>query len=271
MSDSMQRFKARLESSVLRHPIILSNPYTSWFQRGEFSKAQARAFLVEFSVFSNQFLVAQLQKTLNADTLEEMHASKEILVNEIGVGFRGGGDRTENGVLGSIHGSVEGGVFHFRAAHFELLTRMARQFDLGFATLGKRRFGSRATLHFCDELIRLYGHEDYTTAAAASWAVENWAAAGFWDELVEGWQGYREKHDLARLDMAFFTWHARIEANHSRHTWDELAATYARRHIDEEDFVRHANEMLDAVSVFWHGLDTQREAIAAEAQRAKAG
>src|SRR5690606_26878111 len=87
MDERARRFKARLERDVLRHPVIVANPYTPWFRRGEFDDAHARAFLVQFSVFSNQFLVAQLMKMLNADTLEEMRESKEILANEIGVGF----------------------------------------------------------------------------------------------------------------------------------------------------------------------------------------
>ena len=271
MGGSEKDFRARLERDVLGHEVIRANPYTAWFKHGDFSPAQARAFLVQFSVFSNQFLVAQLHKVLNADTLEEMHASKEILANEIGVGFRG--TRAANdAVLGSTLGSVEGGTFHFSAAHFELLTRMARQLGLEFADLGKRRFGSGATLHFCDELVRLYGHEDYQVAAAASWAIENWAAAGFWNELVEGWQRYARRSRRDTFDIGFFTWHARIEANHAQHTSDELAEILADHYIDQDRFVSNANLMLDAVLVFWRGLDVQRVAIAAEgATNAKAG
>ena len=270
MNDRMGRFKARLERDVLSHPIIVANPYTAWFKRGTFSRQQARAFLTQFSVFSNQFLLAQLHKTLNAETLDEMHASKEILANEIGVGFLSAG-KTDDAELGSLRGSIEGGTFRFRAAHFELLVRMARQFGLSFADLGKRRFGSQSTLFFCDELIRLYGHEDYTIAAAASWAVENWAAAGFWDELVDGWERYRVSQRLNRLDVGFFTWHARLEANHSKHTWDELATTLAYCDLNVDDFVRHANEMLDAVAVFWRGLDEQRRTLDEVTEHAKAG
>lgn len=269
MGESPSAFRQRLEREVLSHAVIRANPYTAWFRQGDFSPAQARAFLVQFSVFSNQFLVAQLQKVLNAETLEEMRASKEILANEIGVGFRGAG---ADPVLGGASGSVEGGTFHFRAAHFELLARMARQFGLGFADLGKRRLGTGATLYFCDELKRLYAHEDYQVASAASWAVENWAAAGFWDELVEGWARYAERTGAAAFDMGFFTWHARIEANHARHTADELAELLARRYIDQDRFVSNANLMLDAVLVFWRGLDVQRVALAAEERiHAKAG
>jgi hypothetical protein len=152
MGQSAATFRSRLEHDVLRHPAIRSNPFTAWFKDGDFRATQARAFLVQFSVFSNQFLIAQLGKVLNADTLEEMRASKEILANEIGVGFRG---PRGDALLGDTEGSIEGGVFHFRAAHFELLLRMARHFDLEFADLGKRRFGTQPTLHFCDELGRL--------------------------------------------------------------------------------------------------------------------
>jgi hypothetical protein len=260
MRDSAARFNARLERDVLGHAVIHSNPYTAWFKHGDFSEEQAREFLVQFSVFSNQFLVAQLGKVLNAETLEEMRASKEILANEIGVGFRGpGGDA----VLGDTEGSIEGGVFHFRAAHFELLVRMARQFGLGFADLGKRRLGTDTTLFFCDELLRLYAHENYQVSAAASWAIENWAAAGFWDELVEGWRRYQRRRARKPLDMGFFTWHARLEANHARHTADELAAVLRAYDIDQDRFVHDANEMLDAVLVFWRGLDEQRRSLEA--------
>src|SRR5688572_23589236 len=269
MASPPTAFRARLDREVLGHPVIRANPYTAWFKQGDFTAAQARAFLVQFSVFSNQFLVAQLQKVLNAETLDEMRASKEILANEIGVGFRGAGG---DALLGSTLGSVEGGTFHFSAAHFELLARMAQQFGLHFADLGKRRFGTGATLHFCDELQRLYAHEDYQVAAAASWAIENWAAAGFWDELVEGWGRYGQRMMREPFDLGFFTWHARIEANHAQHTQDELAQLLADHYIDEDRFVKNANLMLDAVLVFWRGLDFQRAALAAEGTiNAKAG
>jgi len=270
MNDLTQRLKGRLEAEVLSHRIIASNPYTAWFKQGEFTWPQARAFLVQFSVFSNQFLIAQLHKMINADTLEEMRASKEILANEIGVGFRGG-SRSEDPQLGGIEGSVEGSTFHFRAAHFELLTRMARHFDLSFSDLGKRRLGTEATLFFCDELVRLYGHEDYTIATAASWAIENWAAAGFWDELVEGWERFAKREGLRKLDMAFFSWHARLEANHAHHTWEEVETFCGRPELDQDAFIRYANEMLDGVYAFWRGLDEQRRAIAAEQRHAQLG
>jgi hypothetical protein len=257
-----QHFTSRLKKEVLSHPVIVSNPYTVWFARGEASLEQARAFLVQFSVFSNEFLVAQLRKMINADTVDAMRESKEILANEIGVGFRTD-TRVDDAELGSLSGSIEGGTFRFRAAHFELLVRMARGLGLRFEELGKRRFGIESTVFFCDELLRLYGHEDYAVAAAASWAVENWAAAGFWDQLVLGWEKFRERTRLSRLNIGFFTWHARLEANHARHTWDELSDWYAAHDVDEDAFVAHANEMLDAVNVFWTGLDRQRQGIAA--------
>ena len=80
-------FQARIDRELLKHPIITDNAYTAWFEHGKQSHEQVMSFIVQFSVFSNQFLVAQLQKTLNADTLEGMRASKEILANEIGVVF----------------------------------------------------------------------------------------------------------------------------------------------------------------------------------------
>src|SRR6476661_6625574 len=86
------RFRSRLDSELFNHRVITSNPYTAWFSRGEQNEAQIREFVVQFSVFSNQFLIAQLNKVINADTLEGMRASKEILANELGVTFRKSGE-----------------------------------------------------------------------------------------------------------------------------------------------------------------------------------
>ena len=85
------------------------------------------------------------------------------------------------------------------------------------------------------------------------------------------WRRLRRKREKT-FDIGFFTWHARIEANHAEVTSDELTELLAEHHIDQERFIRNANLMLDAVLVFWRGLDIQRAALAAgERTHAKAG
>ncbi|MEX2489138.1 MAG: hypothetical protein WD356_06360 [Pseudomonadales bacterium] len=252
--DDFREFKDRIENEVLQHPVIVANPFTPWFEQGTFTVQQAREFLRQFSVFSNEFLVAQLRKMLNADSLEEMRAGKEILANEIGVTFKGGsGQSGKDKDLGAADGSVDGGIFRFRAAHFELLLRMAEHLGLEFKDLGKRRFGWPSTLYFCDELVRLYGSDDYVTGNAASFAVENWAAAGFWDELIRGWNIFKER-ECPDLPLIFFSWHAKIEANHAQHTQDELEEYFFNNEVDQNRFINDANEMLDGVYEFWRGL-----------------
>ncbi|MEA3412369.1 MAG: hypothetical protein U9R74_12635 [Pseudomonadota bacterium] len=263
-------FQARIARELLNHRVITNNPYTAWFRRGGQDVEQVRALTVQFSVFSNQFLVAQLRKVINADSLEGMRASKEILANEIGVVFNAGalhrpqqaevGDAVDPELV-STRGTVEGGIFHFRAAHFEWLMQVADALGLEFGAVGQRRHGTAATLHFCDELARLYGSEDYRISQAASYAVENWASAGFWDELIEGLRRFNRRTG-AGLPLAFFAWHARLEAQHARHTQEELESLYFTGEVDEAGFIRDGNEMLDAVAVFWEGLDEQRRRLA---------
>ncbi len=256
-------FQKRINQELLTHKVITFNPYTHWFANASLSNAQVKSFIVQFSVFSNQFLVAQLHKMINADTIEEMRASKEILANEIGVHFSGDlQEKTDdNGDLGGLEGSVEGGRFHFRAAHFELLVRMAEQLGLDFHLLGKRSRGRKETLFFCDELIRLYGNENYQIATAASYAVENWAAAGFWDQLVAGLSLYKASHHMDKLPLTFFSWHSKIEANHAHHTQEELESFYFNFSVDENAFIKTGLEMLDGVYAFWHGLDQDRQKL----------
>ena len=108
-------------------------------------------------------------------------------------------------------------------------------------------------MHFCDELLRIYGSEDPSTAEGASYAVEHWAAAGFWKELIAGLTAYRDRTGLA-LPLGFWTWHDRVEDQHAAHTADELAEAYGQPWFDEERFLAAAQEMLDGVQVFWDGL-----------------
>lgn len=271
------KFQQRINHELLQHRIIVQNDYCQWYQQGEQNRAQVREFVVQFSVFSNLFLIAQLHKTINADTLEGMHASKEILANEIGVIFNAqqqgqkaaafssdtdtdAGTATDPDIV-STEGSVEGGQFRFKAAHFEWLYRMAQKLDLEFNDIGKRRHGTEATLFFCDELTRIYGNEDYLISQAASYAVENWAAAGFWDQLVNGFEKFNDTSDI-KLPLGFFTWHALIESQHAAHTQEELEELYFDREIDEDKFIHYGNEMLDGVAVFWDGLEQQRKQLA---------
>jgi hypothetical protein len=270
-------FQHRIQAELLTHPVITDNRYTAWFRRGEQSEAQLRAFTVQFSVFSNLFLVAQLTKMINADSLEGMRASKEILANEIGVTFRSqkpttsaapaAGTAADPEFVGT-EGTIEGGTFRFEAGHFEWLFKVAQALKLEFREIGKRRFGTPSTLFFCDELVRLYGHEDYAISQAASFAVENWAAAGFWQELIDGLTRYNAKHGT-RIPLGFFAWHNRLEAQHARHTQEELEEYYFQHEVNEGDFIRYGREMLDGVAAFWDGLEEERLRLADGEARAE--
>ena len=187
-----------------------------------------------------------------------MRASKEILANEIGVVFNSAAkSKTDpanregqgDAELVSTEGTVDGGVFRFRAAHFEWLLRIAVKLGLRFDDIGRRVHGTDSTLLFCDELIRLYGSEDYMTSQAASYAVENWAAAGFWDQLVSGLAKFNEQMKTP-LPLAFFTWHARIEGQHAQHTQEELEELYFEPRSGRRCL--HRNRQRDARGLWRH-------------------
>jgi pyrroloquinoline quinone (PQQ) biosynthesis protein C len=243
------KFQRRINKELLKHRVITENPYTAWFEHGEQNLEQIKAFIIQFSVFSNQFLIAQLHKMIHADTLESMRASKEILANEIGVRFKSAGHTHGVRKLGATEGSVEGGVFHFGAGHFEWLYNLAKKLGLSFAEIGQPKHGTNPTLFFCDELIRLYGGDDYQISQAASYAVENWAAAGFCL--------FNERNGT-HLPLGFFIWHDQLECQHAAHTQEELEELYFILELDEDSFIRYGNEMLDGVAAFWDGLDGQR-------------
>jgi hypothetical protein len=245
--------REQVDQLVRTHPVVADNRYTRWFATGSATAAEVRHLTVQFSVFSHLFVEAQLRKVINAADLETYHAGKEILMNELGVVFSGRPDG--DGV--STEGSVDGSRYAHRAAHFEWLVRFAAPLGLGFDDLGKRRHGTPATLHFCDELLRIYGAEDPSTAEGASYAVENWAAAGFWKELIAGLSAFKAR-ECPDLHLGFWTWHDRVEDQHAAHTADELEEAVGMPGFDADRFLSGAAEMLDGVHAFWAGLDADR-------------
>jgi len=269
-------FASKALTIVSKHPIVQRNEYTEWFASGEQSVEQAQELVKQFSVFSNLFLLAQLNKVINAPTLDEMREGKEILANEIGVVFKPANKKSKD-VAGtfdpsivSTAGTVEGGIYSNRAAHFEWLCDVGRSMGLGFEDMGKRRHGSPATLHFCDQLYDIYGSDDLSVSLGASFAIEHWANAGFWDDLVEGFTklNQREGPGVTLPDgtvshtspLGFWKFHQALEAQHAAHTMDELEEAYAAGRItDEAKFEEAANAMLDACAVFWAGLDANRK------------
>src|SRR5256885_8191822 len=226
-SGDLARFRRRVEALVHPHPVVVDNAYTRWFAAGSADRDEVRHLAVQFSVFSHQFVEAQLRKVLNAADLDSYRSGKEILMNELGVVFKptlpgapvpgGAGAAAAEGVDPDIvgtEGTVDGGRFRFTAAHFEWLLRFGAPIGLGFDDMGKRRHGTPSTLFFCDELLRIYGSEDASIAEGASYAVENWAAAGFWKELIAGLRAFRAR-ECPNLPLGFFTWHDMVEDQHA--------------------------------------------------------
>jgi hypothetical protein len=249
----LEPFRARVSDVVEHHPVVTDNAYTRWFATGQASRGEVRHLTVQFSVFSHLFVEAQLRKVINAASLEAYRSGKEILMNELGVIFNG---RTDDEGI-AMDGTVDGSRFRFTAAHFEWLVRFARPLGLAFEDLGKRRHGTSSTLFFCDELLRVYGADDASTAEGASYAVEHWAAAGFWKELIAGLEAFKRR-ECPDLHLGFWTWHDKVEDQHAAHTEDELAEVFEQSWFDEEKFLRGAAEMLDGVKAFWDGLERDR-------------
>lgn len=242
--EELAEFERAVAGTIDRHPIVTDNAYTMWFARGEATLPELRDFTVQFSVFSHLFIEAQLRKCINAVDLSSYRAGKEILMNELGVVF-------------TPAGSIEGGTFRFTAGHFEWLANFADALGLEWSDIGKRRFGRPATLAFCDALMSWYSAEDESTAAGASYAIEHWAAAGFWKQLIAGLRAIKESR-IPDLPLGFWTWHDALEDNHAAHTDDELREAFAKPSFSAERFLRAGEAMLDGVAGFWDGLDAAR-------------
>jgi hypothetical protein len=247
-------FRARLHSLVENHPVVKSNPYTGWFATAALTKEEVARFTQQFSVFSHEFIVAQLRKVLVAPDIQAYRAGKEILLNELGVAFRG--PRPLPGLtpdLAPSEGSVDGGTYRHASAHFEWLVAFAEPLGMTFQDLGKRQHATPETRRFCERLVNLYGSSDPNIAAGASYAIEHWAAAGFWRDLIRGLERFKESGGLP-LNLGFWVFHDRLEQQHADHTTEELDESESSPGFDAERFLEGARSLLDEVQLFWIGL-----------------
>ena len=152
---------------------------------------------------------------------------------------------------------MDGGLFRFRAAHFEWLIAVGETLGLGFDDLGKRRHGRPYVLRFCDELQRLFGSEDDQIAEGASFAVENWAAAGFWQDLEDGLLAHQgDPYSRAQGGVLHLAQPGRGPARRSHH--GGARRRLFRPQVRRDAILPGAYEVLDAIALFWDGLEADR-------------
>ena len=77
--EDFRDFLDQVDRELFHHRIITDNAYTRWFRDGQATDAELVHFVRQFSVFSNQFLVAALLRVINAPTLQQARSAKEIL------------------------------------------------------------------------------------------------------------------------------------------------------------------------------------------------
>lgn len=257
-------FKKRIEKDFFEHPVIVCNPYTKWFKQGTANTPQMKDLVIQFSVFSNHFLVVQTKRMVTATTIEGEETARAILLNECGVG------------MDVKTGSIEGKRFATNNAHLNWLRKMAEVLEIDQKMIGRWEVGTKETHDFLEGLDKTYGSRDGIIGSGASFAIETWAAFGigqgeelesnnFWKELIVGTEGYNKKHrtpkNLPPVPLGFFQYHFETEAGHGVNVWHELEETYNEKDFDEEKYISAGKIALESIYTFWLGLDKARKKL----------
>jgi hypothetical protein len=257
--------REELTSRVYAHEVIQWNPYTKWFRRGEATTAQVIDLVIQFSVFSNHFIPLEAKRMVNAATEAEEKEARAILGSEIGVS------------IDAATGNIEGHRFSHNAAHIKWLRDIGEMLGLDRNQLGKWALGSDDTHRFLKQLEDVYGNPDNNIGSGASFAIESWAGYGigkgdeaesnnFWRELIVGLEGYNERNrkglGLIPLNIGFFKFHFGLETGHVANVENELTEVFMRDDFDREKWIHGAMRALEAILIFWNGLDETRKKLA---------
>ncbi len=262
ISKSFESFQNTLEKKIHCHPVIINNPYCKWFKQGNANKDQLIDLFEQFAVFSKWFLLAQLMRMLNAPDVESETHSRYILANELGVGI-------------NSNGSSENQPFKTRWAHINWLRETSKPLDIKLDTLGSWNTASTSTKKFISELEATYGNKDGEIGRGASYAIETWAAWGigqgknaevnnFWSELISGLEIYNSKcnsNSSNIIPLDFFQFHFESEKSHGDNVLEEIESSFYSPEFEEEKFFTGAQRALDAIFIFWKGLDENRKKL----------
>lgn len=249
---------ALLVNEIKQHKVIVANPYTKWFAGNSVKEQNVKDLLIQFSVFSNHFLRIQCTRMVNAVRLgvEAETEAREILVSELGVNK----DRK----------------FRHSFAHINWLRETAAPLNLTPPQipypLGDWDLGLVTTHQFLYELEATYGNRDPSIAAGASFAIETWAGFGlkdvkterlnFWKQLIVGLETFNNRFAFQynqELKLDFFEFHVEDEKKHVESVERELQETFDLPQFNIEKWKEGAVRALDAILLFWEGLDEQRK------------
>jgi hypothetical protein len=259
---NFQSHLQRIEAEIYQHEIIQRNPYTKWFKLGYATTSQVADLVTQFSVFSNHFIPLEAKRMVNSATEQEEMEARAILASEIGVS------------IDPKTGNTEGHRFSHNSAHIKWLRDVGEMLGLNRDKLGKWALGSPSTLRFLINLEKVYGSPDNSIGSGASFAVESWAGYGigkgeeaegnnFWKELTTGLEGYnsrnREPLQLPPLNVGFFRFHFGLESGHVANVENELKRTFASPDFKTDKWFTGAKRALDAIRIFWNGLDRSRK------------
>ena len=258
------QFLDTIEKDFFQHPVIQNNPYTKWCKQGKVSTEQVKDLILQFSVFSNHFLVVQCKRMVNARTEEGEVGARWILANEIGV------------ALDPKTGSCDGQKFSTRAAHINWLRDTAEPLGIDRREIGRWEIGTKASHDFIKGLDETYGSFDENIGAGASFAIESWAAFGigkgpeaeannFWHELITGLKAYNENFrrpkGLKEIHVGFFQYHFQIESGHGANVAHELEETFFSPNFNEAKYLEGGRKALKAIYTFWLGLEETRKKL----------
>ena len=258
---ALDTFRHRATALVANHPVVVDNPYTRWFARGEATRDEVRHLTVQFSVFSHLFIEAQLRKVINAGSLDTYRAGKEILLNELGVVFRSERAAAAEGVdpaLVSTEGTVDGGRFRFGAAHFEWLLRFGR--PLGPRLRRPRQAAPRHPGHARTSATSCCGSTARRIRRSPRARASRWSTGR---PPGSGRSSSRASRCSRPVSARTCRWPSGPGTTRSRTSTRRTPTTsWSRpstpRGSTASGSSRARTEMLDGVKVFWDGLERDR-------------
>lgn len=236
---SDQEFIDFVEQKIRQSWIIVNNPYTNWFKRGNLSIEDLQRLTIELVSYENFLYIAQCLKSL--------YMPGAGLPNQ----NRFASDDLGENLICNWNISMNHQDFDLQKTQYELLLNVAEAIELDYQDIQPAK-ALKSSVEFGKKgLIALIGNKDHWIASGASLANE--IALSYWHSLYEGIKVFNEQ-EKRQIPLSLFEVKQAYSKYSTSTVKQEIEYLLTLESFNRQHFIMGVEYFLKEVAEFWEGL-----------------
>jgi hypothetical protein len=237
---SDQEFVGFVEQKIRDSWIIMNNPYTNWFKRGNLTIEDLQRLIIELANYENFLYISQCLKSMYIPISNEPNFILNPLNKDLGKNLSFNDNILEKSQ-----------IFDFHNIQYKLILDTAESVGLDYQDLQPAK-ALKSSLEFGKKgLISLIGNKNKWLAAGASLANE--ISLGYWHPLYEGIKLFNEQGEKS-ISLRLFEANKATSNNYYSASKHEIEYLLTIEEFNRQHFIIGVEYFLKEFTEFWEGL-----------------